>query len=226
MDDELCEILSKLEHRRTRIIYDSSYAALCLILYHILPHFSSKRLLIAVYSDVLCRRLEEMYNSLVKDAHEIRGILENAYIIKVGAKEEAPFGQLYSFIPQSNAFEELLGLEGIFSKLKDDDLLILYGLYMFPAIYGKETLRRIIRLFNAIPKKVTVFGLCSEGLYEERVNRIVEKLYDVILRVSKEKEEFFSEGVYTVGIEQSIVRDIQPGYMRFKILDDGKFVRV
>ncbi len=226
MDLELGEIIPKFEHRRIRIIYDSSYAALCLFLYHILPYFSSKRVFIAAYSDVLCRRLEEIYNSLVQDSHEVRKILESAYIIKVGANEEAPFGKLYSFIPQGNAYEEFDGLEGIFGKLNDDDLLILYGLYLFPAIYGKETLKRMVWLFNAIPKKVTVFGLCSEGLYERRVDKVVEKMYDVILRVRKEKEEFFSEGIYTIGVEQSIVRDIQPGFMRFKILDNGKFVRV
>jgi hypothetical protein len=65
-------------------------------------------------------------------------------------------------------------------------------------------------------------------LYDGRTNRVIEKLYDVILRIRKENECFGcdEEDTYIIGIEQSILRDIPPSYARYRVSENGKLVRI
>lgn len=58
---DLDSLIPKLEGLRTLVVYNSPYAVRSLLFYHIIPHFSSKNIFIAVYSDTMYRRLEKTY---------------------------------------------------------------------------------------------------------------------------------------------------------------------
>lgn len=60
------DTIPRLESLRTLIVYDSQYVVRALIFGHIVPHFSSKDLFIAVYSDTMMRRLASLSAELVE----------------------------------------------------------------------------------------------------------------------------------------------------------------
>jgi hypothetical protein len=151
---DLDAVIPLLDHRRTRIVYDSTYPVVSMLFYHIIPHYiSSKRIFIAVYSDTSCRRLNAAYNSVIGESPEIADILEKVNIIKIGMKEKAPFGKLYAFIPEGELGNEVDCFENVAKTLTDDDLIILSGFYLMPAIHGREKLKNIVRMFDSFPEK-------------------------------------------------------------------------
>jgi len=218
----LNNIISKLEGLGTLIVYDSPYAARSLLFYHILPHFSSKNIFIAVYSDTMYRRLEKTCESILKTSPEVAKILEGARIIKIGTKEEVSFGQLYKLISGPSWLKQLTN---IVRRLSPDDVLLLHGFSVVPVIYGQKGLMDVLRLLDSVHGDVTVIGKCSEKLYNENTEKLLERFYDVVLEVKRSEGEFLGfEETYTVGVRQSIVMDIRPGFGRFKIGDDGRLV--
>lgn len=76
-------MIPKLDKLRSLIVYDSQYVMRSLLFRQILPHFSSKRLFIAVYTDSMIRRLHITYQSLPAD---ISSLLDRARLIKVGMR--------------------------------------------------------------------------------------------------------------------------------------------
>ncbi len=219
---EFGSLLSKLENRRVRIIYDSLYAVRSLLFYHILPYFSSeKRLFMVVYTDSMYRRLENTYYSISE--LEVKEILNKVNIIKIGQKENTSLGELYRFIPRSTPREDLDELKTTLEKLSDNDLVVFFGLFLVYA-FDRSVICDLFNLFDALPEKITLFDLHLDGVYDDMANNIVTKLYDVILRIKKETE-FFGEDAYLVGVEESILMDIPPSYERFKIVD-SRFTKI
>ena len=226
------EVLSLLRNRRVEIAYDSSYPAISLLFYHILPYFTDQNKIFVIYSDNACRRLREVCKSLSKEAPELVNILKNSKAIKIGQKKCIPFGlhcseDVSSFIPEDLALDDYAGLTSIAESVTGEDVLVLVGFYIMPMIYGREALRSIYAMFNALPSEITVFSLYSEGFLENSVDKAIKKLHDVVIRIKREDEFFdFGEDIYLVGVDQSIIREIRPGYARYRIGDDGRFVRI
>jgi len=49
----------------------------------------------------------------------------------------------------------------------------------------------------------------------------------IVIRIKRENEFFdFGEDVYLIGVDQSIVREIRPGYTRYKIGKDGRLKKI
>ncbi len=227
MMNDINEIIPKLEHTRTRVVYDNIYPAMTLLLQNILPQFATKRIFFAIYSDIMCRGLQRFYTSCAEKSPEVVRLLEKANIIKVGQKKQVIFGNLYKFIPESEAEEELQEVEDAMRDLTDNDLIIFLGFHKLVLIRDYSILKNAIKIFNTIPDKTTVFCFTPAGTYDEKINSLVEGLYDVMIRIKREEEFMaFGEEIYLVGIEHSLIQDIQTGYGRFKITENGKFVRV
>jgi hypothetical protein len=126
---------------------------LSLLFHYIIPCFSSKRQIFAVFSDTMCRRLENAYLSFKEESPEMVEILGNASIIKIGLSEDVPFGRLYEHIPYGKPKETLSELEDLLRKLKNGDLLVFYGMHFIPALYGVEILSSIMRIFDTLPRE-------------------------------------------------------------------------
>ncbi len=220
------ELIPKLEGLRTRIVYDFQAARDVLFFHHILPYFSSKRIFFVVYSDIACRKLKKKYEWMSELYPDIAKILDKTYSIKIGQNDSIAFGNLFDFIRENGSFKWLDALADSLKKIKDEDMIVLSGFSLFVAINGQNALREALRLIDSLAENVTFFGFYQEGLYDDQTNRLMEKFYDVIIRVKKE-DEFtgFGETTFLVGVEQSVVGDIEPGFARFKI-EDGKLVEV
>ncbi len=221
------DIIPKFDGRRIRIVYDQTYPAMCLVFNHVLPEFKSKRLVIGIYSDVACRNLKEYYRFISKHSPEIANILDKAYIVKIGRKNTIPFGRLYYFVHEDLIKKEFEKLEVAISKLTDDDLVLVFGFYLMFSIYGRWILKNMIWLADLLPEKLTLISLCPYGLYDYTTTRIIERFFDVIVRIVKEEEPLdFGEDIYIIGVEESVTREIKPGFERFKILPDGRLSKL
>ncbi|AGK61455.1 hypothetical protein Asulf_01472 [Archaeoglobus sulfaticallidus PM70-1] len=226
-NEYILPLIKKLEHLKTRIVFDSRYPMLKLLFHYVIPCFSSKRQIFVVFSDTMCRWLENAYLSFKEESPKIVEILRNASIIKIGFSEDVPFGRLYEQVPYGNPKETLSELEDLLSKLKNDDLLVCYGTHLIPALYGANTLSSILRIFDILPKWITLFAPEPDNVYERHVDNLIQRFYDVILRIKKEEEYVsFGEETYLIGVDQSYIRDIQPGFAKFCIEKDGKLVRI
>jgi len=208
---------------RTLIIYNSPYAARSLLFYHIIPQFSSKNIFIAVYSDTMYRRLEKTYESISKTSPQIAKLLDKAKIIKIGTKDRVSFGELYEFINLDLTWHRRF--VDVVKRLHDDDVIIFHGFSIIPLMYGMKAMMDMLKVLDMMPEGITLINKCSEKLYDEAVNKLMERFYDVVLKVERSEGEFLGfEETYTIGVDQSIVMDIKPGFARFKIGEDGRLI--
>ena len=214
-------LFQKMDGRRTRLVYEDTYAGMVFTFYNLLPHFSKfKKLYVVNYSETACRRLGEIYRSMKNENSYLAEIFSRMKIIKVGSRKHTGYGELYEFINSGDVREELKALEDVLSTLPGDAFLMIRGLYLIPAIHGKSILGGVMRLFDAIPDGITLIDYYSEGILEEHLNRIVEKLYDIIIGIRKD-DAIFGDDNFILSIEQSIVQGLEPRSWRVKIGYDG-----
>lgn len=208
---------------RTLIVYNSPYAARSLLLYHIIPHFSSKNIFIAVYSDTMYRRLEKTYESISKTSPQIAKLLDKAKIIKIGTNDRISFGKLYEFINLDLTWHRRF--VEVIKRLDDDDVIIFHGFSIIPAMYGQRAIIDMLKVLDVMPEDITLINKFSEKLYDEAVSKLMERFYDVVLRVERSEGELLGfEESYTIGVDQTIIMDVKPGIRRFKIGEDGRLV--
>jgi hypothetical protein len=217
------DVVSKFENLRIKILYDSPYALRSLLFYHIIPQFSPKNIFIAVYSDTMQRRLEKTYESMARISPEIAEIIGKAKIIKIGTNASTSFGKLQHSIPMDS--EWLKTFMKILEELSDRDLMLFHGFSLLPRIYGESSLKYVLDLFEAIPDGPTIISKSHRSIYDERTNMFINMLYDTILRIEK-IEDVGLEEFYKIGVSQSIVMDVRPGFSRFKIDRSGRLIEV
>lgn len=219
---ELHSLISKLDGLRTLFVYDSVYAIRTLLFNHIIPHFSSKNVYIAVYTETMYRRLERAYKSFIKISPEVKEVFRDVKIIKIGLRERTAFGELYEFLSETTWYKRFLEIIREFGKR---DVLILHGFSILPVIYGDKGLTDIIRLLDSANEDLTIIGKYADKLYSERVEALLERFYDVVIRIRRFEGNYLDIS-YSIDIDQSILADLIPGtFGRFKI-KDGEFVRV
>jgi hypothetical protein len=219
------EIIPHLEGRRVKIEYDTIAPMISLLFFHIVPAFSHRRLFFVIYSDTICRRQSEIYRSIAGVSDEIPSILDRSHIIKIGKRSSVSFGNLYAHIPTGDPEDELSELKDILSRLDNKDLIVFRGLYMIPEIYGKDIVKNILDIFDSIPQKATVIVSCRNS-YEDAVTRLMDKLFDVIIKIKRAEEMFFEVDNYYIGIKDSIIPELKPGVSRYKISHDGCLVKL
>jgi len=221
IDFTIEEVIPKLEGLRTLIVYDSQYIVRGLIFNHIIPHFSSKDISIAVYSDTMMRRLAKTYEFLPDE--NIKRFLDNAKIIKIGHNRKTPFGKLHTFIDINSEWWKDLSMT--LSNL-GDSLLLFHGFSLLPIIHGYEVWRYFMRIFDSLPDDITFVNKISSTLYEGETKKFMERFHDVIIGIKWEGEFSPVSGAYWIGVEQSIIFDVKPGYARYRISGEGDIVKV
>ncbi|RLI79194.1 hypothetical protein DRP05_04700 [Archaeoglobales archaeon] len=228
----ILNLIKKLENKRVLIKYESTYPALSLLYNNFCLTFKNKNLVIICFSDTACRRLRESFESFSVKSPEIVGIVSKARFIKVGEKRCSPIGK-----NKCVEFDDALILRGklndVFSHLRkivcelsEDDLLLLFGMHFIPSLYSIVGLRYMLSLFNSIPCDVTTVTLCQKDILKKDLFNIMERLYDVVVAIRKEKDTYFESGVYLIGVEQSILQDIEPVYEKYKVDINGKLIQV
>ena len=223
--DTIDNLVFKLENLRTRIIYDSPYPTISFIFFHYIPKFHFKEKYMLIFSETVCRNLEKVYRSLSKS--DVGEYLKDVKIVKIGKNYDVPFGELYEFIPYDDIEDGFVRIEHTFKKLKGDDLLIFFGMYLIPIIFGKEILRGMMELYDAIPRDITLLSTCPENIYDRNLETIIRMFYDIVLRIKKEDEVFrFGRDTYLVGVEHSTIPEIKPRFGRYVIDASGRFIRV
>jgi hypothetical protein len=96
-------------------------------------------------------------------------------------------------------------------------LLLFHGFSLLPLIYGSEAWKYMMGIFDALPDDVTFVNKISSSLYKDETKQFMKRFHDVVIGIRRE-EEFFPMGrTYWIGVEQSIIFDIKPGYARYKI---------
>ncbi len=214
-------LFRKMDGRRTRLVYEDTYAGMVFTFYNIIPHFSKlKELYVVNYSETSSRRMGEIYKSLKNESPYLAEIFSKMKIIKVGNTRRCSYGELYEFINSGDVREELKALEGVLSTLPKDAFLMIRGLYLVPAIHGKSVLGDILRLFDTIPDGITLIDYYSAGILDEYLNRIVEKLYDIVISIKKD-DAIFGDDSLILSIDQSIIQGLEPRSWRVRISHDG-----
>jgi len=225
--ENIDDLILKLENLRTRLIYDSPYPTVSFIFFHYLPKFHFKDKYVLIFSETISRSLEKVNRSLSRYSSDIKDILKDIKVIKIGKEYEVPFGELYEFIPYDEVEEGFVRVEHTFKKLKGDDLLIFFGMHLIPIIYGREILRGMMELYDAIPRDITLLSTCPEHVYDRNLETVIRMFYDIVLVIKKEDELFrFGRDTYLIGVEHSTIPEIKPRFGRYVIDATGKFIRV
>lgn len=73
----------------------------------------------------------------------------------------------------------------VLKTLSNDDLVVFSGFYIAPALYGRIMIKGICRIFSTL-LDLTLFGLSVEEFYDNITNKLVDRLYDVVLRIKRE----------------------------------------
>ncbi len=170
------------------------------------------------------RRLEKTYESISKASPHLAELLNKTKIIKIGLKNRVSFGELYRLINP-----DLTWYKKFFKVVKEfdhDDAVIFYGFSIIPLMYGQRAMVDILKLFDSMSDNVTLISKYPEKLYDEAVSKLMERFYDVVMKVERTEEFFGFEETYTIGVDQSIVIDVKPGFARFKVGEDGRLIKV
>ena len=143
-------------------------------------------------------------------------------MIKIGLREKTSFGELYRFINENTWYKRFMD---IVKELDEDDVLILHGFSILPVIHGRRGLTDIIRLLDSANENLTIIGKYADKLYSEKVEVLLERFYDVVIRIRRFEGNYLDVS-YSIDIDQSILADLTPGtYGRFKI-EKGELIRV
>ncbi len=225
--ENIDDLILKLENLRTRLIYDSPYPTVSFIFFHYIPKFHFKDKYVLIFSETISRSLEKVNKSLSRYSTDVKEILKDVRVIKIGKDYDVPFGELYEFIPYDEVEEGFVRVEHTFKKLKGDDLLIFFGMHLIPVIYGREILRGMMELYDAIPRDITLLSTCPEHVYDRNLETVIRMFYDIVLVIKKEDELFrFGRDTYLVGVEHSTIPEIKPRFGRYVIDASGRFIRV
>ena len=170
-----------------------------------------------IYSDTAYRRHKIKYEQLKEKSPGIAEILDKANIIKIGYRDDTSFGKPYYFISETDLEEDINILGSVLEKLSDDDLVVSTGFFKLVATFGKDIIQHVIKIVDFLPEKITMLSFYQSNLYDTRTNRLINKLYDIVIRIKDEVEITFGENTYLIGVEESIVWDVIPSFQRYKI---------
>jgi len=185
------DIIPELEGHRTRVIYDSAIVKDLIVLQYVIPYFSkTKDVYIILYSEAFYYKFKKYVCSLIEKLPELKKSFERLKIIKIGLKEECPFGELVGFVKQGNSDDEFNGLIKNLENVNDGDVLILYGsvAYYLTSI-GRKAFKRLIDMFSMLPEGLTLFGFRSSILNSPEIS-LIGDLYDVVIYVRKDEQSF------------------------------------
>ncbi len=212
----LDELVSSMVGLRTLIVYDSLYAVRSLLFRHIIPNLAKKwKVRTVVYSDTIYRRLKKTRDSLLKLSSSSVDILKDVEIVKIGFKENSDSCRFIDI--NSNWSKKIV------NGVDQSSVLILYGFSLYYLKHGRRAMISLLKMFDRLPEDLTVIGTWPKSHYDNISGMFLEKMYDIILNL--EKVDMGFDETYSIRVDQSIVLDVKPSYGRFKIGENGRFVR-
>ncbi len=220
----LTDLMKDLNGMRTRVLYDSSVVKDLFILQHVIPSYSDRNIYIVIYSDVLYYKFCKRAEYLMFTDPNMAKLLDNLNIIKVGNSGEVSFGTLYAFIEHSTPREEYSSIIEVLSRLKKDDVLVLYSsvAYIMSMLDEKEALRLLIESYGIIPKGITLFGF-KHLKTQTRIDYYINDLYDVLITIRRDENAFdYSTYIFEVECQLSDVC-YKTGKLKIR---DGKLVQI
>ncbi len=206
-------IIPTLERRWTRFICEQPFVRDAILTQVVLPHFSDKRTFVVVYSEAMFRKFAKFLEISVSKFPELERVFERINFIKIGKRAECKFGDLYAFVEQGNP-NVVTELVQRFGDLKDNDVLILHE--SFGLLLELLDLKDILEIFSVLPDDITLFGFRG---YESHVDRVVNEVYDVVVRI--EPDDMIDETHYIVSVED--FSDCSKEFGRFRV-KEGKLV--
>ncbi len=217
------DLISRLDGLRTLLVYDSPVTVWSLLFHHILSHFESKNVYLAIYSESMNRRASKSYESLLRTSPEKARNLDKVNIIKIGTNEEIPFGKLYEFIKLDESWCDKL--ENIIKNFDNSDVVIFHGFSLVQILYDKKWLIQKLRFFDHIPPDVTIINKVSKEFYSGWEEGVLKKLHDVVIKIEKSERGLVDyDNSYLIGVEQSIIVDVPINrFARFRLNDAGIF---
>ncbi len=220
----LTDLMKDLNGMRTRVLYDSPVVKDLFILQHVIPSYSDRDIYIVIYSDALYYKFCKRAEYLMFTDPNMAKLLDSLNIIKVGNSGEVSFGRLYAFIEHSTPREEYSSIIEVLSRLKKDDVLVLYSsvAYIMSMLDEKEALRLLIESYGIIPKGITLFGF-KHLKTQTRIDYYINDLYDVLITIRRDENAFdYSTYIFEVECQLSDVC-YKTGKLKIR---DGKLVQI
>lgn len=205
---DIRNVIRSLEGYRTSVLYDSIYPALS-IMKSLLENYRTAH--IVSFSNSAFRILKIVLSSFKIEASNLKHIVIN----KTGECEDA-----YA----SFSYEDLEDCVTFLSKLKG--LMVFYGNWILKKIVGDDEYWRLaFELFDLLDPDAWVFSFLPEKAYSPYERSLLSLLYDVTMIVKKVGEPYmFGEEVYSLEIFESIIKEVLPGTIYFKVGKEYSFI--
>jgi len=228
------DLISICDRRRVRVTYTAHLPAVAFLFHHCIPYFVKRNrdIHFLVYSESIARKLKVEYQAFFEDMsdfkREIKDALDEAEIIKVGTNDKVPFGKLHYLVHIKDPKDTIDNLIPVLKKLDENDVLIIYGLYLIPVIYGFEGIWEILRLFESLKEDLTLVSFVPLEAYPTTsIHGLFREIYDIVINICREKDYVaFGEEIYLLGLEQSYTPKMPPGYIRVRVSPELKLVMV
>ena len=178
-----------------------------------------------VYSEVKCGKIEKVIKSKIN--RDIREVIGEIPVVKVGRTGKANFGNLVAYIEENENLKEISReLGAILRKLtrSGDRVAIFAGFELISYLYGPvEIVQAIDELLTYIPD-ITKFFIFA-GMKRE-CSEMINMLFDVVIRIQKSKDFDIMaySRTYDVYVEHSIIGKLQPSPLY--IIDGEKLINV
>ncbi len=207
------EIIPTLEGRWTRFICKQPFVRDAILTQVVLPRFSDNRTFVVVYSEAMFRKFTKFLETSISKFPELERFFECLNFIKIGKRTECKFGNLCMFVDQSNP-NIVNELVQSFENLRCRDVLILHESFGF--LLELLDLKEILDLFSVLPEDITLLSFKGQ---ESRVDRIINELCDVVVRI--DPDDMIDETHYIVSVED--FSDCSKEFGRFRV-KEGRLV--
>ncbi len=204
------ELVAMLEGTNTAVVADDEHSAATFFCNFVSRDMAKKAVLV-VYSEIKCGKIEKVIKS--RAGRELREVIREIPVVKVGRTNKAGFGNLMAYIEESEDLKEVgRDLGTILKKLNrnGDRVAVFAGFELISYLYSPvEIVRAIDELFMHTPDMTKFFVFA--GIRRE-CSKLINTLFDVVIRIQKSKDFDIMaySRTYDVYVEQSLIGGLQP----------------
>ena len=204
------ELVAMLEGTNTAVVADDEHSAATFFC-NFVSRDMARRAILVVYSEIKCGKIERVIKSGA--GRELREVIREIPVVKVGRTNKAGFGNLMAYIEESEDLKEIgRDLGTILKKLNrnGDRVAVFAGFELISYLYSPvEIVRAIDELFMHTPDMTKFFVFA--GIRRE-CSKLINTLFDVVIRIQKSKDFDIMaySRTYDVYVEQSLIGGLQP----------------
>ncbi len=204
------EVVAMLEGTNTAVVADDEHSAATFFCNFVNRNMARKAILV-VYSEIKCGKIEKVIKS--KTSGELREVIGEIPVVKVGRTNKTGFGNLVAYIEESEDLNEVgRELGAILKKLNRnrDKVAVFAGFELISYLYSPvEIVRAMDELFMHTPDMTKFFVFA--GIRKE-CSKLINTLFDVVIRIQKSKDFDIMaySRTYDVYVEQSLIGELQP----------------